>query len=745
MPGWLRSAEAWQAVAGLFLLCLFVHPLLSQKTAEPKIIARTQEFIQNLVRAEGNVEVEYKSLKLFADRIELNMDTKDIFAEGHVVIQTPDEVISAERIFFNLDSTLGKMENAFGMVQPDIRYQAESIEKKAENIYIFGKSQFTSCTQPVPRWKFSCARANLKRGDFIEMWGALVSIKKIPIFYLPYMRYPLDKEGATGFLMPLVGYSRVKGFSYSQTFYWAMARNMNATFTLDYFSTRGAGGGLEHRYLFSGGTGGSLNLYFFAFKKDSEWTGPDNAYFVRWNHNQPLPLGFSLSAEIDHQSSFEFLREFDNDFMRATVSNRRSQVHVSKAWSSFNFNMRASRFETHFPGAPGESNSIITQYLPQISFNSFKMKLISPLYFSFSSSFSRWQHGWQSEYKAGTETRSQSLTFHPVLSMPLTYIPWLTANLSAEANFAYYWQTYALVTAAGGQKRAIVDEPLLRQNFTLNVELVGPVFYRVWEIGQAKKEGKEREGSWRLLKHIIEPYIAYRYDSPVASPERIITPYGFFRFHQLSYGLTNHILLKEEIMPKEVFTWGLSQTFYFSPENSPLSAYRVEGKIPEFSEVNTYVRFYPAARYSLDISANFNPYYQTFSSIRLGTSFRMPSDALFVNVSWFKSVDSWEIGSGSMSANVPASVWSRHQISLFGGIKVPALSIEAQGEMDFNILERKMLYSGLSFVYHYQCLDLKADIRIFYFREKPEAQYRISIGLGNIGRTTDILGGWESR
>jgi len=756
-----------------------------------QVIAKTYSRDKNQVFASGNVEVKYRNIKLLADRIELNTETKDVLATGHVVIQTQEEVVTADWISFNLNNTQGKLENAFGLVQPSLRYQAASIERKADNLYAFGKSQFTSCSQPVPRWKFSCSRANFKKDDYIEMWGALFSIKKIPVFYLPYMKYPLDKERATGFLMPQIGYSEAKGFSYSQSFYWALARNMDATFSLDYYSARGVGAGLEYRYLFSRGTGGNVSLYYFNFKKNPLQAGSSHAYLIRLDHNQPLPLGFNLLAEIDYQSSFDFLREFDNNFARATVTHRRSQVYISKAWSSFNFNLRASRFETSFPGGTGETNSIIAYYLPQLSLNSFKIKLFSPLYFSFSSSFSRWQYGWQSEYEAGTEAHLQSFLFNPVLSLPFTSIPWLTANFSLETNLAYYWQTYKFVTQdSGGPSRKIVDEPLFSRNYAFNVELAGPVIYRIWDIGGKKENsaGKENEkqstqgnieetclnrdsrngketsldktgeqnsdvsrngsessqaGEPMRLKHIIEPFLSYRYETPVESSERIITPYGFFRFHELRYGLSNQVLLKQERMPKEVFTLSLSQVFYFAPESSPLSLYRVNGKIPRFSEVSAYLRFYPVSKYSLDLSANYNPYYKNFSSLRLGANL-VPSDLIFLNVSWFKSINSWERGNIQFLGDIPYSLWDRHQISLFGGAKIPFLSLEAQGQMDFNVVERKLLYSAFSFVYHYQCLDLKVDLRYFYFREKP-LEFRVSVGLGNIGKTTDILGGWESK
>jgi hypothetical protein len=185
-------------------------------------------------------------------------------------------------------------------------------------------------------------------------------------------------------------------------------------------------------------------------------------------------------------------------------------------------------------------------------------------------------------------------------------------------------------------------------------------------------------------------------------------------------------------MPKEVFTLGLAQTFYFAPEDSPLSRYEVDGEIPEFSDISGYLRFYPARKYSLDVSAAFNPYHNTFSSLRLGANLGSPTDSLFLRVNWYKSVNPYQ--EKDYRGN-------RHQISFFGGLKIPELSLEAQAETDFNIQEGKMLYSALALVYNYQCLDFRLELKVFYFREKPETQFMFSFGLGNIGKTIDFLGG----
>jgi LPS-assembly protein len=190
-------------------------------------------------------------------------------------------------------------------------------------------------------------------------------------------------------------------------------------------------------------------------------------------------------------------------------------------------------------------------------------------------------------------------------------------------------------------------------------------------------------------------------------------------------------------MPREIFTWVLSQTYYLAAEESPNSQFLVDGKVPKFSEINSFLRFYPSGKYSIDFTANYNPYFKTLSSVRLGAQLGSDTDPMFFHISWFKSINAWSLG----EEGINYSLWDRHQISFFGGLKIPKWSLEAQGEADFNIVERKMLYLAASVTYRYQCLDLKAEMRVYYFREVPETQFRVSFGLGNIGKTTDFLGG----
>ncbi len=691
----------------------------SLSVGEIRIVARNHERTADMIIASGAAEVHFKTVTLMAERIELDPETRDVLAEGNVVIQSGGEVLRAERVFFNLESGRGRIEKASGMIRPSLLFEAAAVEKTGPDAFSLRTARVTTCLQPTPRWGFSFSRAEVKREDTLKMWNAVLRVKNFPVFYLPYISYPLEKERASGFLTPRIGHSGTKGFQLSQSYYWAIARNMDATIGLDVHTRLGIGLGLEYRYLFQKGTEGQATLYFFRAKKTGAGSALSNSSIVRLSHSQALPLGFKLVANIDYQSSFDFLKEFDDDFRRSVVSNRNSQLYVTRSWGHFNLNARVSRYETYYSE---RDDSVITTTLPQISFNVFKVKLLSPFLFSLASSVNSWRYGWRSEYDSGEEKRSTTYLLSPTLSLPVNSISWLTANAALTANLSYYGQSL------DPESGTVLDEPLFAWNAVFRFDVVGPVFARIT---------RGRRGEPRL-KHVIEPSFSYTYESPVEEAERIITPYGYFRYHQLRYALTNRFLVKEDDQVHEVLTAGIEQTFYFAPEDGPLSRYPVDGKPPRFSEITGRLRFYPRSRFSLDVAAGYNPYYGNLSSLRLSANAGSKTEGRFVSLSWFKSNNSWITGAD------PAlnELYNRHQLSLYGGVPIPALSLDVIGDVDFNIEEGKLLYTGARVVHHYQCLDFVFEFKVFYYRQNPELQFKFSLGLGNIGRTLDFLSGF---
>jgi len=676
-----------------------------------RLLATYQEKKGDMILASGQVELHFEDLTLLCDRLQLNTGTYDLLAEGQVCLQLPSEVVNCERLTYNLKTREAQLEEVQAISRPSLLVGARKISQEPGNILNLEQAWLTTCNQPVPRWSFSFKQAELKPGDYVTMSRAIFSLKKIPIFYLPYLKYPL-KERASGFLIPEIGYNQVKGLTISQSVYWALARNREATLTADYYSNQGIGAGLDYNYLLRAKTRGELRAYAFFFKQQPGSERQDPGYLIRWTHQQRLPGDFQFNGQADYSSSFDFLREYENNFSLSTTNNRSYQLNLTKNWSYFSLNLRASSFETYFP-ATGQK--VISNYFPQLNFNLLKYRLFSSLYLSWESGLTNWHYSYQNENQPATSLALGQAFFRPTLSLPLSPAPFLNLSISTTGLFTGYFQSYAPGTTTRENK------PLATAQARLGFNLEGPIFYRIFF-----------RGGEPYLKHLIVPFCSYTFESLLSESvsSRIISPLGFYRDDELKYGFTQHLLTKNGETTREMVTFGLSQVYYFDPATSRIRFYYPQNPDRHLAPLNGFLRFYLQTRFSLDLSADYNTYENNFFSFRLSANYGAPSDNFFLGLNWSKS---YQI----LAAD---SFFRSHQVGLQSGFRLPG-RLDFKGQIEYDIQLKKVIYTGLSCTYHYQCLDFSFDLRIFNYRLRPETQFRFSVGLGNISRSSAFLGG----
>src|ERR1043165_8976719 len=84
---------------------------------------------------EGGVTVKYQDIKVVADKMTLNHKTKDIVAEGHVILDQGPMRLTADQMFYNLDSKLGTLFHATGAMEPSLYFTADKAEKIGDTRY----------------------------------------------------------------------------------------------------------------------------------------------------------------------------------------------------------------------------------------------------------------------------------------------------------------------------------------------------------------------------------------------------------------------------------------------------------------------------------------------------------------------------------------------------------------------------------------------------------------------------------
>jgi len=693
---------------------------------EPKIQADNQEITENKLIASGNVEIAWEEYRIYADYLEFNQETKDLLAKGRVTMTSSETVITGERLRFNLKERTGEMYDTYGQLPPTIRYTTDKLTQVDNDTLIFKKLNFTSCSQCVPRWKITCAKGKIKKEKYVAMTHTLFKIKKIPVLYIPYIRYPVDKDGrATGFLIPNFGNSSLRGFFLLNSFFWAIKSNVDLTLNFDYYAKAGIGVAEEFRYLFKH-MDGDIRFYFFKYKKDNILeTESTSDYFLKMNHKQKINfLNTRIKVSIDRQSDANFLRLFSNDFDAVLSRISRSSVSVDSSISNLRFSFSASQNDTYYTFA-NQSRSV--RYFPSININLNQQKLWKlPGYLSISTSYSTINRVGKSyeedEEILLTDITSTRMRLNPSYTLNLVKFPWLAANLSLESHHSFYPKS-----RDPENKKNIIDEPLQLQYQSANVTLKGPILSRIFEFRNGR------------IKHLIEPKIVFSYVTKVDDEikDRLITvDYSDFpSYSYVGFSLSTRLLYKSKrksvsTSAREILSYTARQDYYFDPALANRDR-KIEGVYPEFSQLVNTLRVRPFQKFSLDASLVYNYYRKEFTRVRFALAYR--NEESFLHGSFFYNTYINQYAKSDYILN-------RETIGGRLNLDIPRFPLKFKADVSYDITDKEFRLGSFLLTYDYQCIQFRTELRLFRYSGRVETQFNFGVSFGNLGMVKDFLG-----
>lgn len=672
----------------LFAFLLLPSMIFSEDI--PVIKALHQEIFQDHHIARGDVSVKIGDTIIHSDELEYNFEKKTLIAKGNVVLDMPGQSITAKEILLNLDEKTGEMKDVFILSEQGLFIKADYVKKERENIYRLKNSYLTSCTQPNPRWSINSKNIKFKKDDYVDIWGANFKIKSIPFLYLPYFRYPLPKEGRkTGFLMPQLGYSELKGYIFSEAFFWAISRSTDLTIQADYFSEWGEGFLTEFRWRTFKGFGNAMfyNFFYKEGKRD---------YHLNLNLREELPQRFLLTAEVNRQSTFNFYSQFMNDFNRISQSFSSSSLNISRTFGLYSFYLRVDRNESHILGA-----SSVTSRTPQVKFSRLNTKFPSlPLFFSFDSSIENF-----SQKDSQNSVSFPFLYFSPSISLNFSPFPWLSISNDTTYKFDYYGKSFNI------KENRYSDESIYRNFLISRFAVVGPSFYRIFQSKDLK------------IKHILEPRIVYsissKYkESSLTSPfeRRTSLP-----TNELFLSISNRLLKKAgKEPPKELLFFEVSQSFYLDPSS----------KI-KHSDINGIMRFILTPTSFAELRTSYDTERKGFKGSLLSLNYLSSGGNLF-RVSWSRE--------RRAEGNIIKT--TSNQARFYTSLKIPSIPVDLAGDTSYDFYSKKMLNHSFRVGYNYQCINFSIEYRyLLRLDGKRDSDFRFNVNFANIGFVQDIFGG----
>ena len=221
------------------------------------------------------------------------------------------------------------------------RGKAKELYMVTNKVTVARSAEFTSCEPGKfwnlndDVWKIYASRLTLNhetnRG---RARNVILKIKNIPVFYTPFLTFPLNNDRKSGFLAPSFGSSKRNGFEIQAPYYWNIAPNMDATITPRLISNSGLMVAGEYRYLFPWGSG-HINAEYLP--GDSLYNNKDRS-MISLEHRQTFARRGSLYVLFNNVSDKDYLEDFGGSQSVTSTSylERRADLRYSgRNWSVF--------------------------------------------------------------------------------------------------------------------------------------------------------------------------------------------------------------------------------------------------------------------------------------------------------------------------------------------------------------------------------------------------------------------------
>lgn len=411
----------------------------------------------------GDVRIQQGNRAIVADQVRVEQDGENArmaYLQGNFNYQ--DNLIQAtgSDAAINLLSKDTSLTNAnYQLVGRQGRGTAESGEFGDEKRMLKNAS-FTACLPNDNAWSIEANEMiQHVKEEYAEMWHARFKVLGVPVFYSPYLQFPIGDRRRSGLLMPSFERSSKNGWTYSQPFYWNIAPNMDATFTPTYYSRRGWQMSPEFRYLTKIGQG--LVATEYMAKDGLTEYQPKNddrkRYLLHWHHAMSFLTDWRFNVDYTKVSDRRYFSDFDSAYGSSTDGYAAQNFKLGYYQPNYNLSISGKKFQTF--------DAEIQPYraLPQLDFNYYQDELVKNGDFSLFAQAVR--------FDTESKLMPKAWRFHaePMLNFPLAN-RYGSLNLETKLYATHYLQEKGEASEEDIKKRVNRVIPQFKVDFKTILE-----------------------------------------------------------------------------------------------------------------------------------------------------------------------------------------------------------------------------------------------------------------------------------
>jgi LPS-assembly protein len=754
--------------------------------------ADNQSWAGDTLTLSGHVVFHYRDYILHADKVVYHRSSSALEADGNLQLTGGPEglQIGATHGDMRLNMHTARFYNVSG--SQGIHATGRSAVYSTTNPFLFtarvllqtGEGKFrlidgtmTNCQLPRPDWSLISRAIKLEDGK-ASTSNSLFQFLGVPIFYLPYLRHPIDETGReSGLLIPVVSNSSIKGFIVGAQVYWAISRSTDMVAGAEFFSKRGWAPNGDFRYRGNGLDRLLVRWNALLDRGVREQIGNTLAPTVSAQDRIPGPFGTQLvnqggvdivaegrkdfnstthaAGAVEYLSSYLYRLVFNDNFSQAISSQVSSKVGLTHVYHGLVPSILLDRFETFASSTNGDEARIF--HLPSVRFDVVDQPLGPlPLYWGMGSSISYLSRS-EPRFHARNVGRTD---FYPHISVPFSAGGWSFVPGAALRDTSYSISQFPDLTDLRHGVPTISHDPLNRMDAEASLEIRPPAIERDFQL----------PGFNRVLRHVIEPEFTYRFVSGIGKQAQNVltvdsadiatdTNEAGISITQRFYARPAHgpdcdaaspsdqkaqaVCARQ---PREWASWQIAQKYYIDPE---FGGALISGRRNVFDSTLdlTGVAFLTSpyklapvlSRMRFEAIDNLRIQWDVDYDPRAG---QLNADNFYAGYTFGRTT----VGLGHALLNAvdesrgAASTIKSQQLQPFVTIGKPTkagLNVAANGGYDFVL--GQLQYAGIQTTYNWDCCGITVGYRRFQLGSiRDETQYLYSFTLANFGSVGDI-------
>ncbi|MDP5459712.1 LPS-assembly protein LptD [Alishewanella sp. SMS8] len=541
----------------------------------------------------GKVQILHRDTLLQAPKASYDTRAQTLRADGGIEYFNPALSVSSQ--FFEADISQNRVtlgDARYQFVENAGRGEASAMVASNEAL-VLRQAVFTTCPEQDDSWGLHAEEISIAADSgWGEARNAVFKIKDIPIFYIPYLTFPVNEQRKSGLLVPKVGSSQSTGIDIELPYYLNLAENYDLTLTPRFMSNRGAQLKSQLRYL-TAEHSGLLQLEYM--DSDDEKTNDFGArYLTHLTNRSDFSDKWRGYIDFTDVSDSAYLTELGSDYTNQSDTQLYREASLSYYGEQVHSHLKMQGFEIL-----GNYNQAY-KAIPQLSVASAApIALGNWLEASWFSQYAHFRND-QAFYNA-----ADRLHIEPALRIPIITS---AIEFTAETSLLYtYYQQDSLSSLTEEQAEITRTLPKVRLHAKINME---------------------REYDWfgEPALQTFEPqiqylYIPYRDQSNIGLYDTTRLQddyYGLFRqnrfsgldrineANQITLGGTTRFYDNTE---NELFRFSLGQIFFL--KDPEITANTITQDLPSTESMlasemiwNWYRRWYVSSALQYDIEQN---------------------------------------------------------------------------------------------------------------------------------------------